>query len=303
MTSANTDLAIFEEITTDLVATESKKVPFSVVFGRGTVGDIQSFGGKTLSENTALVDQAVTNTQELQHIWNHSHSQWSWKSINFSYHSPYKNMRQIAAEMAGRKNALNEAKWRFVKNELKLRKYEEELFQGQETGTLEKWREIELKIKIAELKETMLEGNSYIEGAMKDILALNDMYEQLKSKVNSFSEQDVELEETKSHLKRSIVQCIRDVRQSGHISKGEQEYAEQIGVNPSKLQEIIRAYVNDEKNQDSWDVSGLYSFVDDLTTELADVYNVNKVRMSLQGFSDEPSESYGYSTKVALPKE
>jgi hypothetical protein len=246
--------------------------------------------------NSTKVDKAIQNVEELQSIWNHSHSQWSWKHLNLSYHAPYKNMRQIAAEMAKKKAALNEAKWRHVEVEIKIRKIEEEL---QKEG-LDYWREVELKVKLTKLKEGLAEGMSYVEGAMKDVLTLNALYEELKEKVSGFTEHDIEKEETKSHLKRSIVQCIRDVRQFGSISKGEQEYVEQIGVNPMKLQAVLRAYVENEAKQQTWDVSGLYEFVDKLVDELADVYKVDVARMKLQGFSSEPIEEFSYSNKVAL---
>lgn len=290
------ELAIFEEIRKDLALSSELKVPMSYVFGRGTVKAIQSFGNTSLLVNSTKVDKAIQNVEELQSIWNHSHSQWSWKHLNLSYHAPYKNMRQIAAEMAKKKAALNEAKWRHVEVEIKIRKIEEEL---QKEG-LDYWREVELKVKLTKLKEGLAEGMSYVEGAMKDVLTLNALYEELKEKVSGFTEHDIEKEETKSHLKRSIVQCIRDVRQFGSISKGEQEYVEQIGVNPMKLQAVLRAYVENEAKQETWDVSGLYEFVDKLVDELADVYKVDVARMKLQGFSSEPIEEFSYSNKVAL---
>ncbi len=290
------EIAIFEEIRKDLALSSELKVPMSYVFGRGTVKAIQSFGNTSLLVNSTKVDKAIQNVEELQRIWNHSHSQWSWRHLNLSYHSPHKNMRQIAAEMAKKKAALNEAKWRHVEAEIKIRKIEEEL---QKEG-LDYWREVELKVKLTKLKEGLAEGMTYVEGAMKDVLTLNALYEELKAKVSGFSEHDIEKEETKSHLKRSIVQCIRDVRQFGSISKGEQEYVEQIGVNPMKLQAVLRAYVENEAKQETWDVSGLYEFVDKLTDELADVYKVDVARMKLQGFSSDPIEEFSYSNKVAL---
>jgi len=251
-------------------------------------------------ENTQKVDYALQNVGELQNIWNHSHSQWTWKHLNLSYHAPYKNMRQIAAEVNSKKAALNEAKWRHVENEMKLRKYEDELKRGQESGTLDYWREVELKIKIAKLQEGLAEGMKYIEGAMKDVLTLNELYEQLKDKVNGFSEADMEKDETKTHLKRALVQCIRDVRQYGSITKGEQEYIEQIGVNPMKLQGLLKKYVESEASSEKWDISGLYEFVDKLADELTDVYKVDAVRMQMQGFTTDILLDYSYDKKVAL---
>jgi hypothetical protein len=294
-------LAVFEEIrqyNLTLADPEKAKVPMAMVFGQGTSGNIQSFGGRTLNENALMVDNAIKNVGELENIWNHSHSQWTWKHINFSYHSPYKNMRQISAEISKKKAALNEAKWRKVKNEVKIRKIEEKLREG----VNEYWEEVDLKVKLAELLEGDVESTKYIEGAMKDVLSMQEIYEQLKSKVNSFNEEDFEKEETKNHLKRSIVQSIRDVRQSGVISKGEQEYVEQIGVNPSKLQRIIQKYVKEEAEQDSWDSSGLFEFVDKLTEELTEIHKVDIKRMDLLGYDHEYTPGISYINTLALPK-
>jgi len=298
----NKEVAVYEKITKELATTEDKKVPLSMVFGHGTLGNIESFGGKSLLENSQQVDKALANVGELENIWNHSHTQWAWKHINFSWHSPMKNMRQISAEISSKKGALNSAKWRQVKNELKIRKIQDQLATGNEDGSLDYWKEVELKIKLAELQEGMVEGSRYIEGAMKDVLAMNEMYEQLKERINSFSEYDVELEESKSHLKRSLVQCIRDVRQGGSITKGEQEYMEQIGVNPMKVQKAIRIYVASEEEDENWDVSCLHEFVDKMTNELIDFYQVDKKVMELTGFKDEPFEEFADINKLALPK-
>ena len=295
------ELAVFEEIRRDLVIADTEvKVPMSMVFGRGAAGALQSFGGRSLAENTQKVDKALANVGELQTIWNHSHTQWMWKHLNLSWHAPMKNMRQIAAEITRKKSALNEAKWRQVETELKLRKIEDELDRGQQDGSIDYWREVELKIKLAKLQESNSESTGIIEGAMKDVLVLNELYEQLKEKASGFSEADVEKEETKSHLKRALVQSVRDVRMSNCISKGEQEYIEQIGINPMKLQSILRKYVESEANSDSWDVSGLYEFVDELTNELVDNCKVDEKRMALQGFSTDIFEDFAQSEKLAL---
>lgn len=295
-------LAVFEEIRRDLSLTKNEvNVPMAMVFGRGTVGNPASFGGHSLSENAQKVDSALANVGELQSIWNHSHTQWMWKHLNLSWHAPLKNMRQISAEITRKKGALNEAKWRQVENELKIRKIEDELERGQGDGTLDYWREVELKIKLAKLREAIADGIVVIEGAMKDVLVLDDLYEQLKQRVSGFSEVDIEKEETKSHLKRALVQSIRDVRMCGAISKAEQEYIEQIGINPMKLQGILRAYVENESKAEGWDVGGLYEFVDELTDELVDGYRVDEKRMALQGFSTNVVHEFSQNQKLALP--
>jgi len=298
MTEENkNEVAIFEQIRTNVQVADRNeyKVPMSMVFGKGSLARTESFGGSSLVENSQKVDLAIQNTNELQNIWNHSHSQWMWKHLNLSYHSPHKNMRQIAAEMNRKKAALNEAKWRQVKNEVKIRKIEEEL----DSGKCDYWREVDLTVKLTELREGLAEGIVTIEGAMKDVLVLNELYEQLKAKVSDFSEIDIEMEESKTHLKRSIVQSIRDVRMSGAITKAEQEYLEQIGVNPMKMQNLIRQYVKQEAESTSWDNKGLYNFVDDVVKDLIDNHKVDIVRMEYMGFDSNPVENMAYDTTVA----
>ena len=291
------EIAIYEQIRTDVAVVDGTEytVPMAAVFGKGTVAKQESFGNRTLLENTRLVDKAVANTQELQNIWNHSHSQWDWKHLNLSYHSPLKNMRQIAAEINGKKAALNSAKWRQIEQEVKIRKLEEKL----EAGSLEYWKEVDIKIKLAKQREGMADGVLYIEGAMKDMLALNELYEQLKEKVSDFSENDFEAQESKNHLKRSVVQCIRDVRQGGSITKGEQEYLEQIGVNPGKMQLLMQQYVQKER-EEAWSTQGLQTFVNEIVDELIDVQKVDIQRLEMMGFDSEPVTEYSYDKKVAL---
>lgn len=296
----NTTLTLFDAIKKDLTVAdkESTRVPTSYIFAQGSLAHTKSFGNKTFGENAIEVDKALANTSELQNIWNHAHTQWVWKHLNLSYHSPLNNMRQISAEITGKKMALNETKWKNLECEIRIKKMEEKL----EKGGLNYWDEIDLKIKLAQERESLSEGAVLIEGAMKNVLALNSMYEDLKKKLNGFTEADMEREETKSHLRRSIVQCIRDVRQTGFISKGEQEYVEHIGVNPSKMQAIIREYVQEEQNAEGWDVAPLFQFVEQLADKLIDVCKVDETLMKIQGFSQDFVEEYTYTNKVALPK-
>ena len=295
--SQKTELSTYESVVNELAISDRDnfKVPMSKVFGAGALAKTESFGGRSLAENTAMVDQALANTAELQNIWNRSHSQWDWKHLNLHYHGDFKNVRQISAEINRKKSALNEAKWKHVKSEVEVQQIQEQLL----NDDLDHWEKIELQIDLAEKQEGLAEGTVYIEGAMKDILALNELYEEYQNKFDGFTEEDFELEDSKSHLKRSLVQCIRDVRQSGSITKGEQEYLEQIGVNPSKMQMRIREYVQDEATADTWDASLLHEFVNNVTNELIDNLQVDKIKMDLMGFNHEHNPELTHKPEVA----
>ena len=96
-----------------------------------------------------------------------------------------------------------------------------------------------------------------------------------------------------------MVQCIRDVRQQGSITKGEQEYLEQIGVNPTKMQARIRQYVADEEASSDWSTTSLHEFVAGVVDELIDVLKVDRTRMELMGFSADHLDYITHDQSVA----
>ena len=250
--------------------------------------NLASFGGKSLDDNLQKAELALQDTKHLQEIWNHSHSQWSWRHLNLHYLHPFKNLRQIAAELSRKSDALNEARWKYAEQNVKIAKLEEDL-----SGDLEKWTRLKKEIKLGKSKSGLARMLTAVDGCLKDILSLQDLYLQIKAQVGEFDENDVEEAESKAHLQRSLVQSIRDVRQSGSITKGEQEYLEQIGVNPGKVQALIRNYVADEeKDEAPWGVEELMLFVRRLSDELIDNYQVDHKRMKLQGLMAEHNSEY-----------
>ena len=272
------------EITTkkdrDLVAwiQDNQSTHLSDVFSAENLPAIQSFGGKTLSENAALAEAAILNTVETERIWNRSHSQWTWRHINLSYAAPMKNLRQISAEMSSKREALEEAKWNWLKTQVRIKIKEEQIAKEKNEN-----RRALAEIELAQMKSSSASGMKYVEGAMKDVITLSELYDQLKAPYEGYTEEDFEREEARSHLKRSLVQCLRDIRQQGRITKGEQEYLEQIGVNPGKVYLDMAAYLEEEQRCDDYTVTGMYAFLDEMCDKLLDQLKVDDVRMSLQG--------------------
>lgn len=240
-----------------------------------------SFGGNDLQENLKKTETALAELKPLQSIWNHSHSQWMWKHLNLSYLHPLKNMRQIAAEIARKEGALEQARWKYAQKQVRAAKLEEEI-----NSDLDKWTQATKEVALGKLTSEMGQVLTLVNGCMKDILTLHDLYKQLKKQLGEIDENDVEAEESKAHLQRSLVQSVRDVRERGAITKGEQEYLEQIGVNPGKVQKLIRNYVEAEQSDEAdWSTDGLLDFIRSLSDELIDKGKVDQRRMLKQGFS------------------
>lgn len=289
-------LAPFEESIKHAIATSEIKPGLEVaaVFGRKGLGDIESFGGVSLAENALKVDKVLQDAYPLQRIWNRSHTNWLWRHVNLTYHSPLQNIRQLAAEIQKKKGAINSAKWGQIKSEIAIRRLEERLA----AGDLHPMKETEIIISLSQAKEAMADSMAYIEGAMKDILELGDLHQQLINKHGPITETMVEEEETRTHLRRSLVQCLRDVRQTGTITKGEQEYLEQIGANVSKVQAEMQNYVQWERSDDApWDNDGLFTFIDDLTDVLLKS-KVAEKRMELLGLEEKVNVENTYTYNI-----
>lgn len=256
------------------------------LFVEKTLPAIPSFGGRTLTENIKKADLALVEMEPLGKIWNHSHSQWAWRHLNLSSFSPIKNLRQISAEIEKKKAALNETKFKYYKKQIELEKIKRLLEE-----TSDDLDRIKLQVRQAEIEHHLTESQRLIDGALKDVMTLYDLYNQIKKQTGKITEADAEEVESIAHLQRSIQQCIRDIRYCGAITKGEQEYLEQIGVNPSKMQRILREYVEKE-GQDDWTTNNLAEFVVGLSHDLINECKVDLARMNIQGFDPDVKHEY-----------
>jgi hypothetical protein len=320
-------------------------------FARGKLAELKSFGGHSLAYNMERVDSAISKTKELSNIYNRNHSEWTRRMINLDHYDPWFNMRQISAEMSSRRSALNESKYRHMKNEVKLRRLFKkkdrylEIMQEQNAPVTEEYisaAEIkdkpvpfhvsvsdgdktrvemmvydeklgearpakidelhlhELMIEISEMQEGILNGMSFIEGAMKEVLILEDLYDQLKLQINTFSEADYEDHNARAHLRQAIAQSLRDVRGGGTITKGEQRLLEQIGVNPTRLQKELRAFVADAKTGENGDELSILR-TKEFIESVADMYlkaGVVEAKSEAFGFKSKPRTDYMYTDKI-----
>ena len=245
---------------------------------RDAITDLPSFGGKSLIENVAAVDDALAKTKYLQDIFNKSHSQWAWRHLTISYLSPTRNLRQIAAELDRKRGALWEAKWRCIERHQDIDELNEQI---KEQHPPSRRLELALQRKI----EEQAMATTKIEGAMKDVLTLSSLYDDLIEKYDIRTEADFEANETYSHLCRSLIQALRDIRQYGIITSGNQEYLEQIGIVPTKVLLELKSRIEHEAASDEWGTRDLHDYICNLAKKL-EPYAAQ--RMELMGFTNEP---------------
>ena len=310
------------------------------VYGRGKLAELKSFGGRSLSDNMELVDKAIADTRELGSVYNRNHSAWTRAYINLDSYDPWFNMRQVAAEISSRRNALSEAKWRHLENEIKVKKllvmikrYEDHFAKLDSSGNGEvidydpsepifldvddegvkkyinpdrSMAELDkylVETELAKLQEGLMNGMNHIEGAMKEILILDDLYTQLQEQISEFNEADYEKHNARAHLRQAIAQSLRDVRGGGSISKGEQRFLEQIGVNPSQLQNRLREYVQFEGSDESnITVQDIHKFICDTADKILESGAV-ELKAEIFGLKPHQDESFMFLDKIGTRKQ
>jgi len=264
------------------------------MFRKDKLPSTPSFGGKTLAENADSAEKAIAKMAEIERVWSRSKTEWIWKHGNMKYYDDLGNLKSISAEISAKRQALTDAKWGHLKNEARLAMKREKL----ETCESPARRRL-IEIEIAELEEGMATGMKYIEGAFKDVLNLETLYDQIMERVGEFDEHDAEQNEAKHHIMLSISQSLRDVRETGRIFKGNAEYLEWIGLNVSKIEQDLKAAVEYEKTCNSYDGTYIKDFVNKLADELIEISNK---RAEVMGFKrdDEYDKSIPYQGKVRL---
>tara|TARA_B110000467_G_scaffold105767_1_gene96174 strand:+ start:2230 stop:3066 length:837 start_codon:yes stop_codon:yes gene_type:complete len=218
----------------------------------------QSYGDKSLVQNLQNAEIAINKVKYTERIWDRSRSQFMLKHLTCSQADNWTRLRQVSAEMANKRMALNEAKFGYMESQVKIKmkrkKFEEE------TDPLKK--EL-LEIQTAKMESQSSEVLVKVEGALKEIETLATMHDQLKEIIGDVSEEEFEKAQVQSHIKRAMTQSVREVRERGAIGCGNQEYLEQVGVSVTSALKEIRDFLQQEASTNVANTSLLHSFVDD----------------------------------------
>ena len=250
---------------------ESKQVAIKDLFP-----EAKSYGGNSLAVNIDNAETAIANVQYTERIWDRSRSQWMLKHLTCSQADGWMRLRQIGAEMCRKRQALNEAKFGYLKNKMKIGVKREEMDEASPAN----YRLLE--VEIMELESQMQEVLVKVEGALKEVQTLSDMHDSLKEHLGEINEEEFEKAQTKGHIKRAMQQAIREVRECGRIKTGNQEYLEQSGVCVTHAFNLITGYLEQEK--EATNTTLLYSFLDSVAEELEPVADL---QLEIFGFDKD----------------
>ena len=250
---------------------ESKQVAIKDLFP-----ETKSYGGNSLAVNIDKAETAIAKVQYTERIWDRSRSQWMLKHLVCSQADGWLRLRQIGAEMSRKRQALNTAKFGYLKSKMKIGVKREEM----EEASPANYRLLE--VEIMELESGMQEVLVKVEGALKEVQTLSDMHDSLKEHLGEINEEEFEKAQTRGYIKRAMQQAIREVRECGRIRTGNQEYLEQSGVCVTHAFKLITDYLEQEK--EATNTTLLYSFLDSVAEELEPVADL---QLEIFGFDKD----------------
>ena len=222
------------------------------------VAQHKSYGGNTLQKNLENAEKAIAKVQYTERIWDRSRSQWMLKFLTCSNADGWLRLRQISAEMNRKRMALQEAKFGYMKKltEAKIRR-DEMLEEENENKSLL------LEIEAVEFETQATELLVKVEGALKECETLGQMHDELKERLGDITEEEFEKAQTKAHIKRAVMQSIREVKECGKIRCGNAEYLEQTGLSTTAILKDIFIFLEEESQAGIEDTTMLHKFLED----------------------------------------
>jgi hypothetical protein len=246
------------------------------------VAQHKSYGGKTLQQNLDNAEKAIAKVQYTERIWDKSRSQWMLKFLTCSNSDGWLRMRQIAAEMANKRMALQASKFGYMKKLTEAKIKRDEMLEEENEN-----KKLLLEIEAAEFESNAAETLIKVEGALKEVEVLAEMHDQLKERLGDITEEEFEKTQTRSHIKRAVMQAVREVKECGKIKCGNAEYLEQVGLATSAIFKEILAFIEQESRSGIGDTSLLHKFLD----AIADKY---------EGAAIQQAEWLGFDPNVNM---
>ena len=226
------------------------------------VAQHKSYGGKTLQQNLESAQVAIDKVQYTERIWDRSRSQWMLKFLTCSNADGWLRLRQISAEMSKKRMALSEAKFNYMKKLTEAKIKREDMLEEDNEN-----KKLLLEIEAAEKESHAAETLVKVEGALKEVETLAQMHDKLKDRLGDITEEEFEKCQTKAHIKRAVMQSVRDVKEKGSIGIGNAEYLEQSGISTSAMQKEILAFIEEESKSGIGDTSMLHKFLDAISNK------------------------------------
>ena len=193
-------------------------------------------------EMVSYIDNHSLAIQKTTQIFNKSQSQFMNNMLTVSHLTPFRNLRQILAEMKRTRGALAEAYFNLEKKKVDIQIKEHEL--NDETDPLLRKK---LEIEITEMQYQIDSSMEYVGGAIRKLANYTAQFKAIEQQLPDLSEQAFEDEEERYHISKAFEQGLHAARaHGGYIDEGNQIYFHQIGINGTAAQIEMTKYLNKE---------------------------------------------------------
>ena len=252
-------------------------------------------------QNKALVERvkkALPAIDAHTRIFDRKNSQTTLQLMTLTMlggQSPLRMLRQVAAEVEKRKNALYEAQHNVAKKQEEI----DVLVEKQNLTPAEKAEVIKLKHDVSQI-------NNKANGSLKDIATLADAYDNIMSKNNmkDWTEEDFENDEKKHHVRRGFEMLYRNLIEFSRGKEATLEYLQQYGVHCqiaiAEINEYIDVTSTLVQKREIIDASHLENFLDKMKDKY--VNNADKVSSRLFGRDGIINKPYMYKSKKSNGK-
>lgn len=190
----------------------------------------------------AMIEESAEEINATTQIFQKTQSQFMDNMMTVSHPTPFRNLRQVLAEMKRTRQAMGEAYFGIEKKKIRIKKLQKQL-EGY-TDPLDR-EEVELKIKEIEWQiECILEN---VGGAVRKLANYTKQYNDIRTQLPDLSEETFEAEEERYHIMKAFEQGMNAARSHGGIiDEGNQIYFQQIGINGTVAQIEMSNYLNQE---------------------------------------------------------
>jgi len=243
-------------------------------------GDVNALTFKTIDDKAlAEINEWMPVVNQKVNAFNKQNSQttMSLMTMNMIDSGPYRVLRQILAQVEKKRGALKENLYEIEKKKIQYIELEKR-------DDLTPLEDLEMKKYACDI----IDSQSHIEQALKEIGALKRRYEEICKNKNiseNWDEQAFEDAEIEHHIKSVFRNAIRDRMQGSH-NMGTMEYMEQFGINPITAYALVDNYLQEVRSLIQGkgvgpDIGSHYDFYDRMYNIFQDSYKKAMARLGL----------------------
>jgi len=189
------------------------------------------------------INESAKDVHAVTNLFNKTQSQFMDNMMTVSHPTPFRNLRQVLAEMKMTSMALGETYFSMERKKIEIEELTDKLNNVSLTSFERRLVELDIAEKQWQIQQTL----ESVGGAIRKQVNYTHQFNLLKSQLPELSEVAFEEEEERYHIITAFTQALCSARsRGGAIDEGNQIYFSQIGINGTVAQVEMTNYLNNE---------------------------------------------------------